>query len=839
MNNCNGIQNQNFNNDIPIPLVKNLVNGNTVIIIGSGVSISAGIISSGEICNKLYTELNKDIKEQKPDDIEKIKEINNEKNNLAKLSQIYSDYYGDNRAKHEVRELVIDSSKKADPSIFRSIAKLPICDIITTNYDRMIEESQDNHNYRIIIEIPDNGIQGNYNKNATNIFKIHGDIENPQSIILTQDDYDNYFEKHPEMLKYIERIFSENSILILGYRLNDYNIRSLMNKFKSNITKKVYWVDINHPPFAQEQWPNTQIIQNDAKEFIQKLLDKIELYHNQNPKETMNISKKAESELDSNPFKFYKTDSLKYSEYNTIAQYFVQPLDFALMIEPGTHTIIEGDRGSGKSMMLRYLALETQLALKPDESFIKEFIGFYIKMDPGLIETASKSETENEETWITFFTHFLNLLITERILDTLKLCKKKKLGLIENSNGEISLCKFINRRLLDNKMEVIKIPEILNYVRDERERMSTIDKRNMVHTRTSTRYIYDLCEILAEYSNIFDEKSFYFLLDEVDNLDTDQMKVLVLFLRSRDAPISYKIGVKTGCMKYTDPKGKILQYQDDYESFYCDRFIREKSQNLIEFFEKLSDTRLKKNGQSIKIKDLLPEAEIKEEHDYSGFKNYCLLSSGIIRSYITLVKDTIYDSYPEICQNKIEIESIPPKKQNQVIKIKSRIHFNNFSGCKNPSEVKILIEILGSLFKSILAKSEDRIQNNIKGELRTVSQIQIKDYEKLNPFLKELFIDAENNNLLQRPLTSRTTKKDSAPYIGYKFHRLLIPYFYLKLPNRFPRTIPADQMNKITDIIEGKISEKPFIEDLIKPLDFSKNSDQTPLDSREFDYGSE
>ena len=814
---------------IDIQLIKGIIEEKFLIVIGSGVSESAKVISSSALTNALYLELKLDL--TKNGKTREISELENVKNDLKKVSQKYQDFYRENKAKQKARELILSSSKTANLEIFKNIAKLPICDIVTTNFDHLIENNQNRLNYKKIVEKAC-VLSEKPNKTHTNIFKMHGDLDDLDSMVLCQSDYDEYENQHPHIVSELKRRFEENSLLVLGYSANDDNFRKVFSKFRKDFTKQIYWVKREKTDFIESEWPAVNFIEMDVSNFLDILIDEINRYSNENPIQTMNIPKIPDQKTDQNPFKFFKTDSLPSSDFATIAKFFVEPMVFSMLIEPGTHTIVEGDRGSGKSMMLRYISLETQLSL-PLASRHTNFIGFYIKMDPGLIETAKKIKSQDLEHWINFFTHFLNLLITERIIDTLILCRKKTLITV-NPDNEEKLCGFIVHRLLSNKQTIPKnFDQLLTLIIDDREKMATIDLRSSIIPQTSPRYTYELVKHLEEFDLFFSDKSIYLLLDEVDNLDDDQMEVLVLFLRSRDAPISYKIGVKSNSIKLVDPYGKALQHIDDYEHVYSDRFIKEQKNQVFKFYEDLANNRLYAYEYQIKIKDLLPRDE---GDQYTGFKGYCYLSSGIIRSYITLIKDTVYRAYPQINRSKVELLPIPPKRQHQTIKIKSNIHFNEYGKCEHPYEVKKLIEILGSLFKEILKLSRERIHEGLSKELRTVSQIEIKDFNEMDPIIKQYLNEAVKHNLLQIPLIARQQEVSSSPYHGYKIHRLLIPYFLLELPNRFPRTINAKQMNIINDIIRGNRHENDFINPIIKELNFSEE-DSYPKHLREFDYG--
>jgi Cdc6-like AAA superfamily ATPase len=566
-----------------------------------------------------------------------------------------------------------------------------------------------------------------------------------------------------------------------------------------------------------------EFIHKDALEFLGSILDSIANELREIDK--LNIPSKAEEIEDRNPFKFYRTDSVPKWDYQTIAQCFVPPIEFAKICETGTNTIIEGDRGSGKSTILRYLSLESQLGMKRNN----KFISIYIKLKPGLVATTKRTEYDREiEKWVEFFSHYLNLIIIERTIETIKFCKMK--GWIQiPSENETEFCKHINKFVIDepNSETVFSLENCLENITYMRNKCQQIEERRTLKHTTSSAYVHTFMEQVVRLAPALDNKFIFICLDEIDNMDDDQKKVLVLFLRDRDAPINYKIGVKTGKMVYRDPYGSMLQFKDDYDIVYPDRFNKERTGEYIKFLEDLANRRLKEYNIDICSLLQLRKKEIRVDGKYYGFTDYCYLSSGIVRLFVTLLKDTIYYAYPQIVEKEIQFQPIPTKIQNEVIIIKSNIHFRNFQECEHPEEVRIFMNTLGALFKEILSKSI------LIDKPRTVSQIEIENYAQLDPAIRHLISETIDVSLLQIPLRARHQEKTKAPFFGFKFHRMLIPYFRLALPNRWPRTLDAPTMNQLIDIINGRMMQENWVAEITKKFNVDEPDKGTTLD--EFD----
>lgn len=86
------------------------------------------------------------------------------------------------------------------------------------------------------------------------IYKIHGSFEKPQSMVLTEQDYEGFGKKNPYLAAKLITIFIEHPIVFLGYSISDTNIQEILQSIvncldNDNIEKLqnnlifVEWVD--------------------------------------------------------------------------------------------------------------------------------------------------------------------------------------------------------------------------------------------------------------------------------------------------------------------------------------------------------------------------------------------------------------------------------------------------------------------------------------------------------------------------------------------------------------------------------------------------------------------
>jgi len=116
--------------------------------------------------------------------------------------------------------------------------KINVDGIITTNWDVLLEDLFSHFTTHIGQE----SLLFSEYISVGEIYKIHGSINDPTSLILTSDDYSNFNEKYPYLAAKLLTIFVEQPVVFLGYSLQDSNIQEILKSIitclsEDNITK--------------------------------------------------------------------------------------------------------------------------------------------------------------------------------------------------------------------------------------------------------------------------------------------------------------------------------------------------------------------------------------------------------------------------------------------------------------------------------------------------------------------------------------------------------------------------------------------------------------------------
>jgi hypothetical protein len=160
---------------IPEELVEAFVRNDGSLFVGAGVSMGAGLPSWAELIEPLRSR----IKDCPP------------LASLTEIAQLFEEQNG--------RRYLIDRIKAAlhrpeirPTAVHRALVSLPVTRIFTTNLDRLLETELDAQGvpYQQVV---DSFAIALLTSSERQIFKVHGDLSNPKSIIITENDYARVF----------------------------------------------------------------------------------------------------------------------------------------------------------------------------------------------------------------------------------------------------------------------------------------------------------------------------------------------------------------------------------------------------------------------------------------------------------------------------------------------------------------------------------------------------------------------------------------------------------------------------------------------------------------------
>ncbi|MDP9098946.1 MAG: SIR2 family protein [Verrucomicrobiota bacterium] len=213
---------------------------------------------------------------------------------LKRVSWHYEDTLSRNRLVKRIKEEV-HANKIASP-VVRALAALDFPLVMTTNYDQLFEQS-----LRAAGKEPQLCVYSPTAKNPTEdptddptpanpfVCKLHGDIDVPDSAVLTDEDYIQFVLRmsdkapfHPVPETFLYR-FKRWPTLFVGYSLIDYNLRLLFKAMRVNLDPalfpETYSIDPKPDQLIVRYWSDqrryVRFVMEDVWSFVPALYERI------------------------------------------------------------------------------------------------------------------------------------------------------------------------------------------------------------------------------------------------------------------------------------------------------------------------------------------------------------------------------------------------------------------------------------------------------------------------------------------------------------------------------------------------------------------------------------
>lgn len=197
-------------------VTKEILSKNSSLFLGAGVSVGSGFSDWKSLMTDICDELELDI---------------NRENDMISIAQYYQNRI---RNRNKLNQKIIEEfdKKTCSSELLTMICQLPVNSIWTTNYDKLIEKEFENINKILDIKIRDKDLAvSKPNKDAT-LFKIHGDISEPDKAVITRDDYERFDTEKALFIKYLTSELVSKSFIFVGYSFNDPNFNQILSKIR-------------------------------------------------------------------------------------------------------------------------------------------------------------------------------------------------------------------------------------------------------------------------------------------------------------------------------------------------------------------------------------------------------------------------------------------------------------------------------------------------------------------------------------------------------------------------------------------------------------------------------
>jgi hypothetical protein len=245
---------------IPTELIEQIQKGNVVLFCGAGISMGPGGLPSAWQLTQGLAE-RAELGDVGGMDLPEVAQAYELKLGYQSLVQ-----YVINR---------IDDPKYSPLRPHQLIAALPFNKIITTNWDNLLEEALRQALKPFVKVVRDSDIAF-ADEEKVLLIKLHGSVEQKDTLVITGDDYYDVFYRLPEIAKVVGAYFATRTILFLGFGLADEDFRRLYHEVVRHLgrhKRRAYAVQLHPGDLVVKYWEhkNVQVIGCDATEFLEEV----------------------------------------------------------------------------------------------------------------------------------------------------------------------------------------------------------------------------------------------------------------------------------------------------------------------------------------------------------------------------------------------------------------------------------------------------------------------------------------------------------------------------------------------------------------------------------------
>jgi hypothetical protein len=254
---------------------KEIRKGRALLWAGAGFSRYADYPMGAGVVEALYKELTPAQQQELAEELDQEKPECPKTMPLPKFAQYFIDLNGGNR--NYLIE-ILDRIFSAQPSkkhVHEQLARMAYFDhIVTTNYDPLFEIVYQPHQLHVVRQA--NQIPQIGNKKVT-LFKIHGQPSVPESVIISEDDYNAFWNRADDIVwTYLKGLMSNRTIVFIGYAVEDPNILTILDKIVDKLgrlMKPAYVVGPSISKLRQGRLKenNVYFIQATGEEFVADL----------------------------------------------------------------------------------------------------------------------------------------------------------------------------------------------------------------------------------------------------------------------------------------------------------------------------------------------------------------------------------------------------------------------------------------------------------------------------------------------------------------------------------------------------------------------------------------
>ena len=277
---------------------------------------------------------------------------------LAAVARDFQALQGRNALISALREEVNRSQGQPGP-IHQLIADavLPTTKVITTRFDSILEQAFDQFRKPYVMIVRDTDVSF-FDESKLTLIKIQGDIDQPDSLVITQDDVEDFINNLPTLSDVVRAFFATKTLVFLGYDLESDQFKRLFRQVTRNLSvyrRTAYAIqDRDLDPADRRYWEGqgVDIRTQDPVRFLEELAatvkDRVQRPAHTDPNPLQKLTQQA---LPPHPYK--GLESFTVQDAPIFVGRDLEVRRFTNRVLANRLTILYGESGSGKSSLLQ------------------------------------------------------------------------------------------------------------------------------------------------------------------------------------------------------------------------------------------------------------------------------------------------------------------------------------------------------------------------------------------------------------------------------------------------------------------------------------------------------
>lgn len=333
--------------------------------------------------------------------------------------------------------------------------------------------------------------------------------------------------------------------------------------------------------------------------------------------------------MNSNPFTVSSPEMMQAGE---MLKLYV-PLAEDFEIEDPGHVFVHGHRGCGKSMMLRLLAPDCRCIALGKALKELPFLALYATIKSTDLDITEFERIKDQYAGVVLAEHSLSLFLASKILQSLR---DHTADYLKDESIQEELRNFLKHWVLDrlhlknpeysqgstdpleqaiNGIDT-KYGELINYLRQLSIAGATGQYIPFEGRVVGYReFLFPLCSALTDLPFMPKGKPLYILLDDADNLNSQQTKVLNTWVSYRTGnKVSFKISTQLGYKHYRTTANQRIEAPHDFKEVNISTIYTGGTSkgSYPKWVEDIVSKRLHEHGINVDAKSFFPVAEVQE-----------------------------------------------------------------------------------------------------------------------------------------------------------------------------------------------------------------------------------